>query len=61
MLCIRIKLTKKTRKKTQTRIDKTVAIPTLRHSSETWTLKENKSRGKDTISREIKFLWNVAG
>lgn len=61
MLCIRIKVTKTTRKKAQTRIDKTVAIPTLRHDSEVWTLTENKSRGRVTIYRKIKFLRNVTG
>jgi hypothetical protein len=61
ILYVRITLSKKTRKKTKTRLDKTVATPALRYSCETWILREHKSKGKVTISRKVKSLRNVAG
>jgi hypothetical protein len=58
---LRINLSKKIRKKSQTSTDKTIAFLTFRHSSETWTLTENKGGREATFNRKLKFLTNLAG
>jgi hypothetical protein len=56
---IRRVLNKKTRKETQIKFYKVMAIPTLTYSSETWTLTKKQRQKIETA--EMKFLRNVAG
>jgi predicted DNA-binding protein (UPF0278 family) len=56
---IRRILNKKTRKETQIKFYKVMAIPTLTYSSETWTLTKKQRQNIETA--EMKFLRNVAG
>jgi hypothetical protein len=56
---IRIILNKKIRKETQFKFYKTMYVPAVTYSSETWTL--TKRQRQKTETAEIKFHRNVAG